>query len=628
MAEFKNPNLESQGSSGGGSGGGDFRSLTTFMFLAVAIFLAFEYFKPAQTNTPPQSQTQQQTQTQQSAAPVVPAEPASAPASGHASAHVAKGSSTANAAAAVVGAAETETTVENELYRIVFTNQGAQVKHWILKKYYDTAGKPLDLVQPQLAARFGLPLSLYTYEQPLTAQLNQALYQASATGRVLAPGTLSFHYAQGDLDVVKTFHFDSSYVIGVDVAVRRNGAPVRALVEWPAGLGDMEEFLPSSTTRSTIPTIAQLITSTDGKQDTTSAAKVSGNATSEQPYDYAAVTDLYFAAAFLPQTPAHSSLVTLHYSVDVPSDLNNPNSQKKPNAVIGLAIGDTSGETRVRLFAGPKESEVLKSIHSTGADGKPDGPSLEPLIQYGMWTFLAKPLYLALRWLHNLLGTGSNNWGWAIIIFTTTFTVIMLPFRIMAMRSSLRMMRIQPKVDALKKRYSHLKINDPKKAEMNTEMMQLYKDEGVNMYGGCLPMLPQIPLFFAYFRVLQYAVELRQAHWFWLTDLSLPDPLYILPIFIIITMFVTQYITPQPGMDATQRRMMAFVMPIFMGFFLLHYASGLALYWATSNIINFSMQIGVNQSKMGKEMHDIAARRHQKKSSNAGTGGRVIQGRR
>ena len=308
------------------------------------------------------------------------------------------------------------------------------------------------------------------------------------------------------------------------------------------------------------------------------------------------------------------------------SDLSNPGSQKKAIPVIGLAMGDVSGATHLRLFAGPKQPDVLKSIRATSADGKANGPTLEPLIQYGIWTVIAKPLYLALRWLHNVLGAGAYTWGWSIILFTATFTLIMLPFRFMAMRSSLKMMRIQPKVDALKKRYAHLKINDPKRNEMNTEMMQLYKDEGVNMYGGCLPMLPQIPLFFAYFRVLQYAVELRQAHWFWLTDLSAPDPLHILPILIIISMFLTQYITPSPGMDPAQRRMMAFATPVFMGFFLWHYASGLALYWGTSNIINLLLQVGVNQSSIGKEMHDIAARRNQKKSS--ANGGRVIQGRR
>ena len=148
---------------------------------------------------------------------------------------------------------------------------------------------------------------------------------------------------------------------------------------------------------------------------------------------------------------------------------------------------------------------------------------------------------------------------------------------------------------------------------MNTEMMALYKTEGVNMYGGCLPMLLQMPLFFAYYRMLLNAVELRQAHWLWLPDLSQPDPTHILPIVIIATMFFTQYITPSPGMDPAQRRMMAIMMPIFMGFVLWHLASGLGLYWCTSNILYLAMQIGINQSSMGKEMHAIAARRSPKR---------------
>jgi len=195
----------------------------------------------------------------------------------------------------------------------------------------------------------------------------------------------------------------------------------------------------------------------------------------------------------------------------------------------------------------------------------------------------------------------------------------------MMMKSSLKMMRIQPKVDALKRKYAHLKVSDPKRAEMNTEMMALYKQENVNMYGGCLPLLIQMPLFFAYYRVLANVIELRQAHWFWLTDLSLPDPLHILPILIILTMFLTQYITPAPGMDPAQRRMMAFMMPVMFGFMLWHYASGMSLYWGTSNVINLALQLGINQSSMGKEMHAIAAKRAAKK---AGANPRIIQGRR
>jgi YidC/Oxa1 family membrane protein insertase len=197
----------------------------------------------------------------------------------------------------------------------------------------------------------------------------------------------------------------------------------------------------------------------------------------------------------------------------------------------------------------------------------------------------------------------------------------LLPTRIWTMKSSLKMMRIQPKVESLKRRYAHLKPTDPKRAEMNAEMMQLYKTEGVNMYGGCLPLLLQMPLFLAYYRVLLNAVELRQAQWFWLKDLSMPDPLHILPILIVLTMFLVQFITPSPGMDPMQRRMMAIMMPAIMGFTLWHFASGLALYWVTGNIINLVIQVAINRSRIGKEMHEIAARRAQKKE-------KVIQGRR
>jgi YidC/Oxa1 family membrane protein insertase len=633
LAEIRNPNLQGQGPGGSsGGGGGDMRSMMGFALLLLVVLLGYQYFvkpKPAPepTATQSQSQTQISTAAQQGANQAGPgaaqtAAPAAEP--------------TASSTPAVAAALETETTVENELFKIVITNRGAQVRHWILKKYNDTAGKPLDMVQPQASAQFGFPLSLFTYEPALTAQLNQALYnvsiagaQPSATGLVLAPTAITFHYAANGLDVVKTFRFDSSYVIGVEAEVQRNGVPVRALVQWPAGLGDMEEFLPASLTRSQVPTSAssQLAWSIDGKLESLAVTKVSNDATIDQPYQYAGVSDLYFASAFLPDDPAHATMVTLHHTIDLPGDLNNASSQKKPAHVIGLAVGDTSGTTRLRLYSGPKSMDVLASIHALGPDGKPTGQSLEPLIQFGWLGILAKWLYLALRGMRGFLGSGANSWGWAIIVVTAVFTVIMLPFRFMAMKSSLKMMRIQPKVDAIKKKYAHLKVSDPKRAEMNTETMALYQAEGVNMYGSCLPMLPQIPLFWAYFRVLQSTVELRQAHWFWLRDLSAPDPMYILPILIIISMFFTQYITPSPGMDPAQRKMMAFMMPLFFGFMLLHYASGLALYWGTSNVINLALQLSINQSSIGKEMHAIAAKRQAKKLGGS-SGPRTIQGRK
>ena len=652
MPEIRNPNLQSPGA--GGGSGGDMRSTMIFALLMITVLLGYQYFfKPKQDET-------QQAQQTQSLANQPPAQSGQSGQSGLAGqAGLAPGSSQAPPAAAaaqapaatptVAAALETETTVENDQYQIVFTNRGAQVKHWILKKYTDSAGKPLDMVQPQVAEKFGFPLSLFIYEPELTAQLSQALYQVtatgaqpSATGHAVVPGTsaLTFHYAANGVDVVKTVRFDASYVITVEAEVKRNGLPVRALVAWPAGLGDMEEFLPSSSTRAHVPTSAmsQFVWSVDGRQSSQTASSsgflfwtspgVSGNATFSEPYSYAAVTDLYFASAFLPDEPERATLVTLHNTVEIPSDLNNPSSQKRPAQVLGLAMGDISGQTRLRLYAGPKSMDILSAIHAIGADGKATGQSLEPLIQFGSWLgIIAKPLYLALRFTveHVLPKHGVDNWGWSIILLTVIFNVLLLPTRVFMMKSSLKMARLQPKVEAIKQRYGNLKPTDPRRADMQAETMELYKAEGVNMYGSCLPMLFQMPLFFAYFRVLQNVVDLRHAHWLWLKDLAAPDPTYVLPILIIITMFFTQYITPSPGMPPEQQKMMAFMMPLFFGFILLNYASGLALYWGTGNVIMLVMQIAINQSSLGRELHAIAARRAAKR---AGINPKAIQGRR
>jgi YidC/Oxa1 family membrane protein insertase len=187
------------------------------------------------------------------------------------------------------------------------------------------------------------------------------------------------------------------------------------------------------------------------------------------------------------------------------------------------------------------QSQTLQAETNKAPAPAVGGESIEPTGNFGLLTFIANPLYRALRFLH---GHGIGNWGWSIISFTVIFNMLTFWPRIMSMRSSLKMMRVQPKVDALKNRYAHLKINDPKRAEMNAEIMALYKAEGANMFGGCLPLLLQMPLLFAYMSVLRNAAELHRAHWLWLADLSLPDPLHILPLLIIASMSLTQCITP------------------------------------------------------------------------------------
>jgi len=263
---------------------------------------------------------------------------------------------------------------------------------------------------------------------------------------------------------------------------------------------------------------------------------------------------------------------------------------------------------------GPKATVVRSTPTAAGTTEdestvKATGPKSKPLDEPTWISVIANPLYRLLRYVHGYLGPGACNWGWAIIIVTFFINLCIFPARLAMMRSSLKMMRIQPKIENIKKRYAHLKMSDPKKAEMQTEMMALYKSEGVNMYGSCLPMLIQMPLLYAIYRVLAHADELRRAHWFWISDLASPDPLHILPIFIIASMSLTQFITPQPGMDAAQRRIMAFLLPITMGFMMWRLPAGLSLYWGAGNFISLAIQLFINQSKAGKEMHAIAANR-------------------
>ncbi len=614
MAEIRNPNLQSQGT--GGGGGGDLRSLFGIMLLTMVILFGYQYFfKPKEPAPRPQAQQQQTTQAQ-NAMPTGGASPVAASA--------ASGPQTPG----IVAATQCDLTIENPVYKITLTNRGAEVKNWVLKKYLDSTGKPLDLVQQQAAEKFGYPLSLFTYTPALNEQLKQGLYQVSGTpkgcGSFAAPQSVTFHYAANGVDVVKTVRFDESYVLTIEAQVRQNGQVVRSLVEWPAGFGDQEELVPPSVRpmrKGQTFTTSTFAWSIDGKQDYEAAGKVSGNATLDNDYEYAAASDLYFTAAFMPATPSRATVVTLRNSILLPGNLEDPSRTKRPDDVLGVAVGDTSGLTKVRLYAGPKQLELLSTVHATAADGNTNGPDLKSLVQFGWLKVLAYPLYLALRYLYE---HGVPNWGWAIVIITAIFNIIMFPTRLKMMHSSLKMARIQPRVNAIKARYAHMKVTDPRRAEMNNEMMALYKTEGVNMYGGCLPMLLQTPLFFALYSMLRNVVELRQAHWAWISDLSLADPLYILPAVIIVSMFVTQWITPSPGMDPAQRRMMAFMLPVVMGFTLAHFASGLAVYWATSNVINLAIQVGINQSPLGREMHDLAAKRAAKKSG----GVKTIQGKR
>jgi YidC/Oxa1 family membrane protein insertase len=531
--------------------------------------------------------------------------------------------------------APTSTVVENDLYSITFSNRGGQVTSWILKKYKDTTGQPLDLVHDGASRLYGYPLSLYTYDPAITTQLSSALYVASATGTLTAPNTLTFKYAAGNLSVTKTFSFGADYVVHADTEVLRNGSPIRALLAWPAGFGDME------TLQAYVG--AQVDTSSNGKDEHTSFKKVTGGATLNGPFDFAGVSDQYFAAVFMPDQPDDATVITLRNQTDVAKvprgarfrgQAAPPASSRGVSLVplLGTAVGSLSGSTQTRIFVGPKAIEVLKSIHTA------NGNTLQPLLDFGFFGPIGKYLFLGLRAVHSVIAphdTGVHNysWGWAIVIFTILINLVLLPLRIQGMKSALKMQRLQPQIDAIKIKYKNPKATDPKAGEMNAEIMALQKANGVSMLGGCIPSLIQLPLLYAFFNMMTKVVELRQAHFFWLPDLSLADPYHILPIMMVATSFLAQFYTPAPGVDPQQQRMMAFMMPAVSGYFTWNYASGLALYWNIGNLVLIAQQLIMNRTSLGREMREIAARRARSKIAAPkpgvrASGSKTIQGRR
>ena len=160
----------------------------------------------------------------------------------------------------------------------------------------------------------------------------------------------------------------------------------------------------------------------------------------------------------------------------------------------------------------------------------------------------------------------TNNYGWAIVVLTVIINLALFPLRLSSLKSARKMQKIQPQVKLINERFKNVKINDPRKAQQNQEVMDLYKREGINPLGGCLPMIIQLPFLYAFYRVLSIAIELRHAPWLWVTDLSAPETLaiHLLPIIMIVTQFATQKMTPAAGVDPAQQRMMLF-MPIMFG---------------------------------------------------------------
>jgi YidC/Oxa1 family membrane protein insertase len=592
LAEYKNPQQEP---------GAD-RRLLLILVLTFVLLMIFQPLLRKYMPQPPAPQRQSQT---------APAQPANTPS---AATPVAPPVPVAPVhTVAKQAAAETETVIENDLYRITFTNRGAQVKSWILKKFdNDAQNGLLDLVNSAAAQKYGYPLSLWTYDSALNDRLNSALYVVSKEGTVSAPATITFEYADKELVVRKSFRFDHTYVLNVETSVVYKGVETFAAPAWPAGFGDQAaaasyaashiDYHDDASTDKTALVFPNYVLRLPAKG-------VSGGNTIHGPFQWGGTGDQYFAAVFIPDDPAAAAMVTLRNSIEImQKDSVNPISSKEPTHVdlLGAAVGDTRGVTSERMFVGPKELAVLDAISVPTI--RNDSRDLRGLVDYGWWGILARPLFLWLKWTYNHM---VHNWGWAIVIQTFIITVALLPLRITQMKSMLKMQRIAPQIKQIQEKYKKYSLRDPRKAAMNEEIGALYKKEGANPAGGCLPLLIQFPFLIAYYRMLGVALELRHAHWLWIKDLSAAD--WVLPIFMVVSMVFMQRMTPQAGMDPAQQKMMNIMMPLFMGFLFFKLASGLNLYYTESNLISIAQQAVMNRTKLGREMREMMEKRARKK---------------
>jgi YidC/Oxa1 family membrane protein insertase len=590
LSDYQNPQQEP---------GSERRLLLVFLLTFVVLMIfqpLLKKYLPQAPAAPPQKQS----------APVAVSAPTAA--------SVAAPASAAHpSAVSKQASSESETVIESSLYKVTFTNRGAQVKSWILKKFdNDAQNGPLDLVNRAASQKYGYPLSIWTYDETLRNKLNSAMFVPSNQGQLSAPAEITFEYSDPEVVARKTFHFDPTYVLTTEVSVIYKGAEIFAAPAWPAGFGDQLtaasyasariDYHNDASTERTAFVFPSFISRLALKN-------ISGGNTIRGPFEWAGPGDQYFTSIFIPNDPETAAMVMLRNPLQIPRDPQKPSSAETINTdVIGVAVGNLHGASSGRLYVGPKELASLEVVNvPTVHNGDTD---LRGTVDFGWWGLISRPLFLWLKWTYNHV---YPNWGWAIVIQTLIITIALLPLRITQMKSMLKMQRIAPQIKSIQEKYKKYSLRDPRKAAMNEEVAALYKKEGVNPAGGCIPLLIQFPFLIAYYRMLGIALDLRHAHWLWITDLSAKDPYMILPILMVVSMFTMQRMTPQAGMDPSQQRMMNWMMPLMMGFLFFNFAAGLNLYYAETNLISMAQQAIMNRTKLGREMREMMEKRARKK---------------
>jgi YidC/Oxa1 family membrane protein insertase len=475
--------------------------------------------------------------------------------------------------------------VENDLYRVTFSTQGGVIKSWVLKKYRDAKSNLLDTVDVAACQTLGFPMSVSLPDATLKAQLNQAIYVAEVarpaaqgepaklSGTQFAPPVnLTFTYSDGKIQVKKAFSFGDSYAVRAEISAfdGQNHLPID--VAWPGGFGD------HTLAPSVVESVSEAVYGSIGDLSTVSERKLKEDRAIPGPLQLAGLEDKYFVDIFLPEAPDQVAFRLSRQEWSPP----NWTEKEKPRPLTATLVETQPKPLTFRLFVAPKALDVLKSVN----------PPLDSLVDFGWFSIVAKPLFIAMRyifdhWIH--------NYGWAIILLTILINLAMFPLKLKSLRSAQEMQRVSPIIKGIQDKYKQYKFNDPRKQKMNEEVMKVYSEHHINPLGSCLPMLLQLPFLYGFYRVLDLAIELRHAPWiFWIKDLSAQDPIYILPSAIVVTQFILQRMTPMATADPAQQRMMM-IMPLVFGFMFFRFPSGMVLYWLTGNLVGIAQQLFINR---------------------------------
>jgi YidC/Oxa1 family membrane protein insertase len=473
---------------------------------------------------------------------------------------------------------EREIVVETAAAEIVLTNRGARILHWRLKDYPDAAGRRVDLVPSNSPKDQPRPFALRVDDAQITGRLNDSLYQVSGdtNGRVDArasAATVVFEFEDAaGLRVRKAFRFEPRHLVSFSADIRNGENALNPTIEWGPGLGDLGAASSGGsyfTGNAVQP--PQALYHRDGDVERLRADAVSSQPVHEGQFRFAGIDDHYFLAALV--NPGQARL-------EFGSVLLPVAGLDAPIQFISGAYRLPQPPTDLKIFVGPKQFDLLRSVDT----------ELVRAIDFGMFAWMVVPLLSALKWLYGFLG----NYGWAIIVLTILLNLVLFYPRHRSVVAMRKMQAIQPEMKAIQERYANLKATDPAKQKMNTEIMNLYRERGVNPASGCVPMLLTMPVLLAFYSLLAMSIELRGAPFAgWIQDLSAPDPYFVIPLLMGVTMFWQQRITPTAA-DPTQQRVMM-IMPVMFTAMMAFSPSGVVLYWTVSQLWAIGQQYLTNR---------------------------------